>query len=96
MIPFKTTAEQSMNIASIMFEMNRANLDHKFIMKASELARIDQGVYDLMALWLGAPAGSTERDEIVVDIQEAIDDYADVPQETVLNPHNRQNCQKGD
>lgn len=32
MIPFKTTAEQSMNIASIMFEMSPSG-DRKFIMK---------------------------------------------------------------
>ncbi len=68
-----------MNLALIVVEMKNAGLDHEFIVKASELARTDQGVYDLMALWLGAPAGSSERDEIVADIQESIDDYAAVP-----------------
>lgn len=79
--PFKTTPDQALNLASIMLEMEHAGLDHAFIVKASELARTDQGIYDLMALWLGAEGDATERDEIVADIQESIDDYAAAPQE---------------
>lgn len=78
MIPFKTTPDQTLNLASIMVEMKNAELNNEFIVKASDLARIDQGIYDLMALWLVATKEPSERDEIVADIQDSIDDYADV------------------
>lgn len=84
---FKTTAEQVLNLASIMVEMKNAGLDHDFIVKGSELARTDQGIYDLMALWMGAAGDPAERDEIVADIQESVDDYADAPQAPLHKPY---------
>jgi hypothetical protein len=78
-IPFKTTPEQVMTLASIMVEMRTAGVAPGFIVEVSELARMDQGVYDLMALWLAAKTDTTERDEIIADLQEALDDYADAP-----------------
>lgn len=84
--PFKTTPDQVLNLASIMVGMKDAGLDHELMVKASELARTDQGIYDLMALLL-AEADASERDEIVADIQESLDDYADAPQEAVHKPY---------
>ena len=78
MIPFKTTHEQILKLASIMMEMEKSGLDGDFIVEASELARTDQGLFDLMALWVDAN-DATERDEIVADIQESLDDYRDAP-----------------
>ena len=72
---FKTTDDQVLNLDSIMVRMKAAGLDHSFIVKASELARTDQGIYDLMELWLGT-SEEAERNEIVADIQDSIDDYA--------------------
>jgi hypothetical protein len=85
MIPFKTTPKQVMKLASIMVEMEGARLDRNFIVAASELARTDQGVYDLMALWHGSK--NAERDEIVADIQESIDDYRDAPPAPLKKPY---------
>jgi DNA-binding phage protein len=85
-IPFKTTPKQVMKLASIMVEMESVGLDRDFIVTASELARTDQGVYDLMALWHGATAKS-ERDEIVADIQESLDDYRDAPPAPLKKPY---------
>ena len=87
MIPFKTSPEQVLALASIMVEMKNAGLDHEFIVKASELGRTDQGIYDLMALWMDAPGHPAERDEIIADLQESIDDYAEAPQEPVHKPY---------
>ena len=86
MIPFKTSAEQVMKLASIMVEMGRAGLDDTFIVSASELARTDQGVYDLMSLWCDAH-DTAAREEIVGDIQESIDDYADAPTSPLKKPY---------
>ena len=44
-----------------------------------------------MALWLDAEADPSERDEIVADIQESIDDYADAPPEPVHKPYIKYN-----
>jgi helix-turn-helix protein len=85
-IPFKTSPKQVMRLASIMVEMEGARLDRNFIVAASELARTDQGVYDLMALWHGSRDDS-ERDEIIADIQESIDDYRDAPPAPMKKPH---------
>jgi hypothetical protein len=83
MIPFKTTSDQVLKLASIVVAMDKAGLDKDFIVAADTLARSDQGVYDLMAMWVDADPA--EQDEIVADIQDSIDDYADAPSE----PHER-------
>jgi len=87
MIPFKTTPEQVMNLATIMVEMGRAGLDQDYIVAASELARIDQGVYDLMALWIEAENDPEERNEIVADLQESIDEYREAPSTPQKRPY---------
>ena len=86
MIPFKTTPKQVMKLASIMVEMEAAGLGRNFIVAASELARTDQGVFDLMALWHGTE-DDAEREEIVGDIQESLDDYRDAPQAPLKKPY---------
>jgi hypothetical protein len=86
MILFRTTTEQAMTLASIMVEMGRAGLDDQFIVAASDLARSDQGLYDLMAMW-SAATDATERDEIIADLQESIDDYGDAPATPVKKPY---------
>ena len=82
MIPFQTTPEQIMTLATIMVKMEKAGLDQNFIVEASELARSDQGVYDLTALWLNVATNASEQDEIIAAIQESLDDYRDAPQTT--------------
>ena len=88
-IMFKTTDEEVLNLASIMVAMKDAGLDHGFIVKATDLARTDQGTYDLMALWLNAAGDASERDEIVADIQDSLDDCADAPQEPTQIKYDR-------
>jgi hypothetical protein len=88
-IPFKTSPEQVMRLASIMVEMERAQLDRQFIVAASELARSDEGVFDLMALWHENASNAEEQAEIIADIQESIDDYKDAPSEPLRKPYIR-------
>lgn len=89
MIPFKTTDDQVIHIATIVVKMKSAGLDPAFIVAASELARTDQGVYDLMALWLDAKGDDTERDEIIADLQDSIDDYRDAASSPLKKPYIR-------
>lgn len=85
MIPFQTTPDQRMKLAEIMVGMQKAKLDALFIDNASELARFDQGVFDLMELWHQAKAA--DRAEIVADIQDALDDYGDAPPSPQEKPY---------
>jgi DNA-binding phage protein len=83
----RLAAEQVLKLATIMVEMEKAGLDRNFIVEASELARSDQGIYDLMALWIDAATDPSERDEVVADIQESLDDYRDAPATPEKRPH---------
>ena len=87
MIPFRTTPDQVLKLAAIVLEMEKAGVDRNFIVEADELARRDQGVFDLMALWADAAGDPAERDEIVADIQESIDDYRDAPATPQKKPY---------
>ena len=64
-IPFRTTDSEIVAIAEIVVEMKTIGLETEFIAAAAELARVDQGVYDLMALWNESGGDASERDEIV-------------------------------
>lgn len=73
MIPFKTTAEQVVQLAAIVTEMSKAGLPAPFVASVLEIGRIDQGVFDLAALWMQAP-NAAERDECIAELQEAVDE----------------------
>lgn len=62
-----------MDIANIIITMKEAGIDLNFIIEASEVAKTDQGVYELMEMWL--TSSENERLEIIGDIQDSLDDY---------------------
>lgn len=74
-----------MKLAEIIVGMQKAKLDTLFIDSASELARMDQGVYDLIELWHHAKP--SDRAEVLADIQESLDDYADAPPSPQEKPY---------
>lgn len=71
-MPFQTTNDEILKLAHIVVAMEKEGLEKGFIVAAYTHARTDQGMYDLMALWKEEKDVS-ERDEIIADIQEAID-----------------------
>jgi DNA-binding phage protein len=85
-IPFRTTPDQVIELAAIVLAMEEAAIDRGFIAAASELARFDQGVFDLLALWRDT-ADANERAEIVADIQESLSDYEDAPVRPLQKPY---------
>jgi hypothetical protein len=89
MTPFTTTTEQKLKLAGFVVEMMQTDLDHEFIAEASELARTDQGVYDLFELWMETKDDPAERDQIIADIQDALDDYRDAPMQPLRKPYIR-------
>lgn len=64
---FQTTPEQQIKLVHILAEMVG------FITKCAELARDDQGVYDLMELWFECK-DPRDRGEILGDLQKIIDE----------------------
>jgi transcriptional regulator with XRE-family HTH domain len=86
MIPFQTTPDQLIELASHVTAMKKAGLDAAFIAEAFDLARVDQGVFDLMALWSEVDS-KKERDEIVADIRDVLDDYLEAPRSPEHKPY---------
>lgn len=68
--------------------MANAGIDSSFIAEAFDRAQSDQGVFDLFALWAEVDS-KRERDEILADIQEILDDYREAPNESQQKPYVR-------
>lgn len=85
-IPFKTTLDQVFALTGIMSKMRDAGVDPAFILEAQDLARTDQGVFDLMELWAELPDGDPERNECIADIQDLIEDDRDAPDQPLQKP----------
>jgi len=85
MTTFKTTPEQQLQLATIMVEMNDAGLPAVFITRCADLARDDQGVFDLMELWFEEEV-EEDRGEIVADLQEILDEDDELPPRPLKKP----------
>jgi hypothetical protein len=76
MLIFQTTLEEKLRIPNIIIQMNKAGIDKELVNEASTLAFQDQGVFDLMELWL-EERSEAERAELIKDIQFSIKEYKD-------------------
>jgi hypothetical protein len=85
MIPFPTAPEEVAQIKGIAAEMVRADIDFDWVAAVAKVARADQGAFDLMKLWQQED-DKRSRAEIVADLQETLDDYADAPPEPLQKP----------
>jgi hypothetical protein len=83
--PFRTTDQQRVNVARFASEMDKSGLPSAFIAAAMDLAWHEQGAYDLMELWSEAHPGK-EREEIVADLQDAVDEWAEAPRAPQTKP----------
>ncbi len=79
MIPFKTTAQQRVELFGIATAMSGAGLPDEFVANAVELANVYEGTFELMKLWMMTESAPEAREEIVAHIQEAIDERTDTP-----------------
>ncbi len=69
----KKEAESIVQLYRIAAEMKKAGLSEDFIVKAVHLAEAYEGARDLFHLW-DEEDDSQERDEIISDLQESIED----------------------
>lgn len=83
---FRTTDEQIINLANVVIAMKNAGLEVGFIASVDKLARVEHGVYALMEMWLSAESPE-ERDEIVADLQDSLDDFETAPPEPIKKPY---------
>lgn len=84
-LPFGTTPDQLLELPAIVAALRAAGLDEAFVAAAEALGRIDQGVFDLLALWRDV-ADAAEKDEIVADVWESICDHEDAPAKPLHKP----------
>lgn len=70
---FHLTPQQDVSLFSISYHMIKAGLPSEFISASIRTALRYEGVADLIFLWAGE-SDSKERDEIIADIQELIED----------------------
>lgn len=73
MNPQTLTAHKNVELIEIGHQMNQEGLSEKFIVDAVQTAFEYEGVYDLMKMWV-EEAGEGEKNEIVADIQDMIDE----------------------
>jgi hypothetical protein len=75
MIPFKTSPEQLINLEFIFNKISNLEIDKKFLLKAYNLAKFDQGVYDLMEMMSEHQQEKEELQEDIVFIKKSVAEY---------------------
>jgi DNA-binding phage protein len=75
MIASQIKSDDKVMVMGIATKMSSAGLPNSFIASATEMAFHFEGVFDLFLMW-DAESIQSERDEIVADIQELVEDFA--------------------
>jgi DNA-binding phage protein len=86
MSTYRTSDEQKVRVYQIATEMHKAGLSASFITGAVKLAEYYEGAFDLLELWV-TEKKQTERDQIISDIQDEIDDYSEQPKKPTKRPY---------
>jgi len=74
-----------LHVLDILNEMRSAKLEGAFICSLMEICQRYEGVRDLMEMWF-EESDKKERDKIIVDLQEALDDIIEAPQKPEERP----------
>lgn len=82
---FKTTPEQALNVARYALRMEAQQLPAEFIARVMDLARVDQGVYELLELW-SETEDLNDRERLVADLQETVDEEDELTATVVEKP----------
>lgn len=86
MSTYRTSDEQKVRVYQIAADMKNAGLSSSFIAGAVKLAEYYEGAYDLFELW-ASEEDQEEKDQIVSDLQDEIDEYAEQPKEPLKKPY---------
>lgn len=85
MTVFRTTPEERIEAARYAVELTESGLPARFADAVLQLANTDQGVFDLLALWAECKEPE-ERDQIVAELQEVIDEESELVAGPVQKP----------
>ena len=85
---FRTDAEQKVKLYEIATQMKQYGVPDVFIADAVEIGLYYEGIYDLFELW-AAEKNSSEKEQIISDMQEEINEYKEQPREPIKKPYIR-------
>ena len=77
-----------LHVLDILNEMRHVGLESVFICSLIEHCQRYEGIRDLMELWF-EETDSSERNKIVADLQESLQDIEDAPQKSEERPYLR-------
>lgn len=77
-----------LHILDVLNEMKHQRLESSFIRSLMENCQRYEGIRDLMEMWFDAQ-DPNERDRIVADLQESLDDIENAPQKPERRPYLR-------
>ena len=86
MSTFRTTNTQKVRLYQIASDMKGRGLSDSFIAGAVGLAEYYEGAYELFELW-ASEEESAEQNQIISDLQDEIDEYAEQPKAPVKKPY---------
>lgn len=73
-LPFPTEQSQVEKIGPIAEKMTSEGLSEEFVKDTSDIARVDQGMFELMEMWSDA-SDLAIRSFVVSDIESTLNDY---------------------
>lgn len=83
---FVSTPEQKIKAAKYAVEMDAAGLPNDFVANVLTLAQEDEGVFELLELWVEAREQPEERAKLVASLSEIIDEQAELPPAVIQKP----------
>lgn len=83
---FETSPAQKIKLYEIATLMKNSGLDDSFIANGVDIGLIYEGVFDLFELW-AEEEDQTEKEAILADIQDEIDEYQDQPKKPFKQPY---------
>lgn len=79
-------SNQNLHVLDVLNEMRLQGLESAFICSLMEQCQRYEGVRDLMELWFEA-TDSMERDQIIADLQDSLNDINDAPKVPEERPY---------
>ena len=78
-------SNDSLHVLDILNEMRHAGLETAFIFSLMEYCQKYEGLRDLMEMWF-TESVSKERDKIIADLQESLEDIQDFTEKPIERP----------
>lgn len=85
---YEDNPKNDLHVLDILNEMRQQDLESSFICSLMENCQRFEGLRDLMEMWF-ENTDSKERDKIVADLQESLDDIENAPQRPEGRPYLR-------